>query len=90
MKTRLSRLSDEWDQGQQQFREHVREELDRLIESRQWKRSFVGRLLGLVGMQRELGADDRAPSGRRARPRDRRGTTGGDGSHRASARTARP
>jgi len=54
VKTRLGRLSDEWDQGQRRFREVARDEVCRLIDARQWKSSFLGRVLGLFGVQRDL------------------------------------
>ncbi len=54
VKTKLGRLSDEWDQGQQRFRDLARREVQAMIELRQWKRSFLGRILGLFGSRRDL------------------------------------
>ena len=54
VKARLGRLSTEWDQGQQRFREHVRGVVLEAVERRQWKSSFFSRALALVGVQRDL------------------------------------
>ncbi len=51
VKARLSRMSEEWDQGQRQFRDRARQKVLALIEARQWKSSFLGRVLALVGVQ---------------------------------------
>ncbi len=50
----LGGMSGEWDQGQQQFRERARNEVYALIEKRQWKGTFFGRVLALFGVQRGL------------------------------------
>jgi len=54
VKARLSRMSQEWDQGQQQFRDFARSEVSALIQAEQWKGSFFGRVFGLLGVRREL------------------------------------
>ncbi len=54
VRTRLGRVAEEWDQGQQVFRDRVRAELDKLIETQQWRSSFFGRALALIGIQRQL------------------------------------
>jgi len=54
VKGRLERMSEEWDQGQQRFRDRVRTELDELLRRRQWRGSFLGRLLALLGVRRDL------------------------------------
>jgi len=54
VKARIGRMSAEWDQGQRRFRARAREEVDRLIEQRQWKGSFFGRVLALLGVRRDL------------------------------------
>ena len=50
VKTRLGRLEGEWDRGQQGFRERARERIVELVEKRQWRTSFAGRLWALVGV----------------------------------------
>jgi thioredoxin reductase/Pyruvate/2-oxoacid:ferredoxin oxidoreductase delta subunit len=54
VRARLERLSVEWDSGQQRYRERVRGEIDGLIEARQWRSSFAGRVLALLGLRRDL------------------------------------
>jgi hypothetical protein len=54
VKARLGRLAEEWDQGQQRFRERVRDEVGRLVERAQWGSSFPARVGALLGGQREL------------------------------------
>ncbi|MHC4408663.1 MAG: NAD(P)-binding domain-containing protein, partial [Planctomycetota bacterium] len=54
VKAQIGRMSGEWDQGQRQFRARARAEVDALIENRQWKGSFFGRVLALVGVRRDL------------------------------------
>ena len=53
-KAGLVALAAEWDQGQQQFRARVRDEVTALVERRQWRTSWGGRLLALLGGQRDL------------------------------------
>ncbi|MEM7305620.1 MAG: NAD(P)-binding domain-containing protein [Planctomycetota bacterium] len=55
VKKRLARLAEEWDQGQQRFRERARDSVEKLVESQRWQRSFFGRVRALVRGQRELG-----------------------------------
>jgi len=54
VKARLGRIAEEWDQGQRRFREHVRTEVEALVERRQWRSGFFGRVVSLVTGQREL------------------------------------
>ena len=54
VKLDLGRMSEEWDQGQRQFREQVRREVLELVERRQWSTGFLGRVLALFGGGREL------------------------------------
>ncbi len=54
VKSRLSRMSEGWDQGQRQFRDRARQKVLALIEARQWKSTFLGRVLALVGLQVDL------------------------------------
>ncbi len=54
VKTQLSRISEEWDQGQRLFNQRVRDEVLALVEKRQWKGSFLSRVLALCGVQRSL------------------------------------
>ncbi len=52
VKARLSRLSAGWDQGQ--FSERARSEVEALVGRRQWRASLPGRILALLGVQRDL------------------------------------
>jgi len=54
VKARLGRMDEEWDHGQRRFREHAREEVLALVEKRQWRGSFLGRVLALLGVRRGL------------------------------------
>ncbi|MDH3591350.1 MAG: NAD(P)-binding domain-containing protein [Planctomycetota bacterium] len=54
VKTQLSRISEEWDQGQRQFNAHVRDEVLALVEKRQWSDSFLRRVVALLGVHRSL------------------------------------
>ncbi len=54
VKDQLARFGDEWDRGQRAFVERVQIEIADLIRARQWRSSFLGRVLALVGGQREL------------------------------------
>lgn len=54
VKLRLSRLAEKWDESQRAFVERARSEVARLIESRQWSSSVVGRAAALFGGQRDL------------------------------------
>lgn len=47
-------LPKHWSGSQQQFGEHAREEVLELIQRRQWKGTFFGRVLALFGVQRDL------------------------------------
>jgi hypothetical protein len=51
VKVQLSQVSEEWDQGQRRFRDAVRREVHELIESKQWRGTFFGRVLALLGVQ---------------------------------------
>ncbi len=54
VKSRLGRVSEEWDQKQQQFGERVRNEVESLAAKQQWQGSFFGRVFGLLGIKRGL------------------------------------
>jgi thioredoxin reductase/NAD-dependent dihydropyrimidine dehydrogenase PreA subunit len=54
VRDQLARFGDEWDKGQRAFVERVQIEIADLIRARQWRSSFLGRVLALVGGQREL------------------------------------
>ena len=54
VKASVDHMSAEWDQGQRRYRERVRREVDSLVEARQWRSSFFGRVLALFGMRRDL------------------------------------
>jgi thioredoxin reductase/Pyruvate/2-oxoacid:ferredoxin oxidoreductase delta subunit len=54
VKARIGRMSAEWDGGQRRFRARVRAAVDELVEKRQWKGSFAGRVLALLGVRRDL------------------------------------
>ena len=54
VRERLGRISDEWEHGERRFREYARSRVTDLVESRQWRGSFVGRVLGLLGVRRDL------------------------------------
>jgi thioredoxin reductase/Pyruvate/2-oxoacid:ferredoxin oxidoreductase delta subunit len=60
VRARLSRESTRWDQEQERFRQHARSRIEALIEARQWRGTFLGRVLALggmrVGLRRELRA----------------------------------
>lgn len=53
-KAKLGQMSAEWDAGQRKFRERVRAEVTELIDRRQWKSSFFGRVVALISGQRDL------------------------------------
>jgi hypothetical protein len=54
VKLRLVALAENWDESQKAFVERAQSEIARLVESRQWRSSLAGRVLGLVGGQRDL------------------------------------
>jgi thioredoxin reductase/Pyruvate/2-oxoacid:ferredoxin oxidoreductase delta subunit len=54
VKARLGRVEAEWGEGERRFRERARHEVDALIEARQWRASFVGRVLALFRGQKDL------------------------------------
>ncbi len=54
VKTRLERMSEEWDRSQRSFVEEVRGEISRLVQETQWRGSFAGRVVGLFRGQRDL------------------------------------
>ena len=56
VRAKLDALASAWDQGQHRFRERARAELDRLVERRQWRGSFLGRALALIGAQHDVRA----------------------------------
>ncbi len=54
VKVRLAYVDEEWDHVQRQFRQEAHADAKQLIEARQWGGSFFGRVLGLIGIQRDL------------------------------------
>jgi hypothetical protein len=54
VRRRLTHLSEEWDQGQQRFREHARDAVQRLVDDRRWQPSFAGRVVSMVRGRRDL------------------------------------
>jgi dihydropyrimidine dehydrogenase (NAD+) subunit PreT len=54
VKADLLRAGAEWDAGQQQFRDRVRTEVLAMVEQQQWKSTFLGRIVALLGDQRRL------------------------------------
>jgi len=54
VKAELAHLSGEWDAGHRRFRERAHREVDALIEKRQWRGSFAGRVAALLGVQTDL------------------------------------
>lgn len=55
VKLRLVRLAENWDESQKAFVERAQSAIAHLVETRQWRTSLVGRVLALVGGQRDLG-----------------------------------
>jgi thioredoxin reductase len=56
VKAQLGRVEAEWGEGERRFQEKAHAEVAALIEARQWKASFPGRVLSLFRGQRELRA----------------------------------
>lgn len=54
LRERAHQLPDAWDGAQREFGEAACNEVLELIQNRQWKSTFFGRLLALVGIQRDL------------------------------------
>ncbi len=54
VRAQLGRVEEEWGEGERRFREQAHAEIDALIEARQWKASFLGRVLALFRGQRDL------------------------------------
>jgi hypothetical protein len=54
VKRRVGSFATDWDTSQRAFVDRVREEIEGLIERRQWRSSFLGRVLALVAGQRDL------------------------------------
>ncbi|MHC5063584.1 MAG: NAD(P)-binding domain-containing protein [Planctomycetota bacterium] len=54
VKAKMGRISEDWDQEERNYQSHVRDEVHELIERKQWRASFFGRLLALIGVQRHL------------------------------------
>ena len=54
VRARLEQFVEHWDAEQRVFLERVRRELAQIIEQRQWKSSFLGRVGALLFGQREL------------------------------------
>jgi len=53
-KAALAAVSREWSRGYRRFRETAREEVEALVDARQWRGGFAGRLLGFLLGQRAL------------------------------------
>ena len=56
LKLRLDQYVENWDARQRGFLERVRAELSAMVERRQWKSSFAGRVAAMLTGQRELRA----------------------------------
>ncbi|MEM7200614.1 MAG: NAD(P)-binding domain-containing protein [Planctomycetota bacterium] len=54
VKEQLRFVADDWGHGERAYRERVRAEVSMLIEHRQWRGSFLGRVAAMIGGQREL------------------------------------
>lgn len=54
VKLLLGRMAEQWDRSHWGFVERVRAEISTLIESTQWKSSFLGRIGALLGGRRQL------------------------------------
>ena len=54
VKGQLRRSFEGWESGQRDFRERVKREMTELIDGRQWRGSFLSRVLALIGVQRDL------------------------------------
>ncbi|MEZ5988206.1 MAG: FAD-dependent oxidoreductase [Planctomycetota bacterium] len=50
VRAELGRQREEWAQGQREFRRRALAEVEARIEGKQWRGSFLGRLLSLAGM----------------------------------------
>jgi len=56
VKAQLGSVEEEWGEGERRFRERAREEIHALIEARQWRAGFFGRVVSLFRGQRDLTA----------------------------------
>jgi thioredoxin reductase len=54
VRERLTRISEEWNEGQREFRRRAQAEIEALVEARQWRGSFFGRVAALFRGQRDL------------------------------------
>jgi thioredoxin reductase len=54
VKAQLGQVEEEWGEGERRFREHARMEIHALIEARQWRASFFGRVVALFRGQQDL------------------------------------
>lgn len=54
VKARLAVEAGAWAGGERAFRERAREEIEALVERRQWKSGFLARVLALAGVRRDL------------------------------------
>jgi dihydropyrimidine dehydrogenase (NAD+) subunit PreT len=54
VRERFAQLRADWDHGDGEFADHARAKVEALSDSRQWKGSFFGRVLALVGVQTDL------------------------------------
>ncbi|MCP3915592.1 MAG: NAD(P)-binding domain-containing protein [bacterium] len=53
-KLALEQVASEWDPNHRAFSERARDEVFALIEQRQWRASFLGRVLALLGLRIDL------------------------------------
>lgn len=54
VRLRLSKIAETWDESQRAFVERVRSEIARVVETRQWSSSLVGRAWALIRGQGDL------------------------------------
>ncbi|MHC4958062.1 MAG: NAD(P)-binding domain-containing protein [Planctomycetota bacterium] len=54
VKAEFEAISDDLESGERRFREHARTHVRTMLETRQWKSTFFGRVLALFGVQRDL------------------------------------
>ena len=54
VKARLTTLADRWKDGASNFSRDVHSEIMRMVENRQWRGSFFGRVLALFGLRLDL------------------------------------
>lgn len=59
VKARLAKLSDIWHRKGRAFSGELRDRVFQLVEARQWRGTFFGRVLALAGVRRDLRAVER-------------------------------